>query len=146
MQVKRQGSSTAHIGLTPLIDVVFILLIFFMVATSFDMPRLLSLKPATGGKGSISERPVVRITVGSNGGCYLDEAFHDCNEIGSIIHGQGQGDVLPVVALTPRAGTKLQDIIGTVDALALSGLNDTVLMPSSDQIQDNRQDLTGAKE
>ncbi len=146
MQVKRQGNTTPQIGLTPLIDVVFILLIFFMVATSFDMPRLLSLKPATGGKGAVSERPVVKIDVGANGKCFLDEAFYDCNEIGRIVRQQEQGDTSPVVTLTPRAGTKLQDVIATMDALALSGLNDTVLMPGSNQGQDNTQDLSGTEE
>ncbi|WP_085904805.1 ExbD/TolR family protein [Kiloniella majae] len=150
MQVRKQSSSTPQIGLTPLIDVVFILLIFFMVATSFDMPRLLSLKPATGGKGGNAERAIVKVDVGSNGACFLDGTFQTCDEVGSIIRQQGRGRDLPVITLTPKTGAKLQDVITVMDALALSGLSDTVLMPNSNQVPDQNPDqspdLSGMEE
>lgn len=52
------------IGLTPLIDVVFILLIFFMVVSSFAERRTLSLnEPARAGSGGgMTGNVLVRLT------------------------------------------------------------------------------------
>lgn len=43
-------SSIVTVGLTPLIDVVFILLLFFMLATHFDRWRAVELQSAAGSK------------------------------------------------------------------------------------------------
>lgn len=43
MQFKRQKSAAVEVNLTPLIDVVFLLLIFFMVSTSFSKATQLTL-------------------------------------------------------------------------------------------------------
>ena len=43
MQFKRQTNSQVDVNLTPLIDVVFLLLIYFMVSTTFTKETHLSL-------------------------------------------------------------------------------------------------------
>ena len=43
MQFKRQNKAAVSVDLTPLIDVVFLLLIFFMVSTTFTKETHLSL-------------------------------------------------------------------------------------------------------
>ncbi len=43
MNFSEQGASTHEINLTPLIDVVFILLIFFMVTTTFERQSFLRI-------------------------------------------------------------------------------------------------------
>lgn len=58
MQFRRQSNQDEQINLTPLIDVVFLLLIFFMVSTTFtkethleiDLPEA-SAEPATASEG-----------------------------------------------------------------------------------------------
>lgn len=49
------------IGLTSLIDVVFILLLFFMLSSTFSPIRALDINPATQGAGELSskEKPLV---------------------------------------------------------------------------------------
>lgn len=51
----------ASISLTPLIDVVFILLLFFMLATNFDVERALYVSSASGSKASVTDIDIVRI-------------------------------------------------------------------------------------
>ena len=58
MQFRRQSNQDEQINLTPLIDVVFLLLIFFMVSTTFtkethleiDLPEA-SVEPVTANEG-----------------------------------------------------------------------------------------------
>jgi biopolymer transport protein ExbD len=55
------------VTLTPLIDVVFILLIFFMLATSFTDERVLELEPArAGGAAATPPEAIAHVFVGAD--------------------------------------------------------------------------------
>ena len=53
MNFKRQNKETVEVNLTPLIDVVFLLLIFFMVSTTFTKEN--QRRAATGSDQSIRD-------------------------------------------------------------------------------------------
>ena len=78
MRFKRQSSEEVSVNLTPLIDVVFLLLIFFMVSTTFtkeahlkidlpkasveqvaDTPRVIDITITAQGQYSVNEKPLV---------------------------------------------------------------------------------------
>ncbi|WP_111496453.1 MULTISPECIES: ExbD/TolR family protein [Marinobacter] len=62
MKFKRQRSQEVGVDLTPLIDVVFLLLIFFMVSTTFTRESHLQVDlPEADGK--VSEAPVEQVDV-----------------------------------------------------------------------------------
>lgn len=66
MKLPREARTTARIGLTPLIDVVFLLLVFFMLASTFLRFNYLPL--TSGGEGvaapSLGETVIVRVQSG----------------------------------------------------------------------------------
>lgn len=66
MKLPRESRVTARIGLTPLIDVVFLLLVFFMLASTFLRFNYLPL--TSGGEGvaapSLGETVIVRVQRG----------------------------------------------------------------------------------
>lgn len=66
--MKLQRSPVApRIGLTPLIDVVFILLLFFMLATSFQQSHSILLKFSTGtAPNPQTDRPVLTLRLTPN--------------------------------------------------------------------------------
>ncbi len=72
MKFRRQRRDELGINLTPLIDVVFLLLIFFMVSTSFTTQTQLSvsLPEAKGEPGS--ESSVLELTIDSAGNFALN--------------------------------------------------------------------------
>ena len=65
MKFKRQRKEALAVNLTPLIDVVFLLLIFFMVSTSFtDLSELVVNLPEADGE----ERRVAAVATESGAG------------------------------------------------------------------------------
>lgn len=58
----RRVKDTADLDITPMIDIVFLLLIFFLVSTTTDVQTAVDLPPARYGKG-VSERNSVIITI-----------------------------------------------------------------------------------
>lgn len=59
---------SAAIGLTPLIDVVFILLLFFMLTTRFGQQQAIELRmPGEGGGASATASDAVTLRLGADG-------------------------------------------------------------------------------
>ncbi|MEM7100355.1 MAG: biopolymer transporter ExbD [Pseudomonadota bacterium] len=68
MPRRRRGRHEATVELTPLIDVVFLLLIFFMVSTTFVRESELKITlPEADGQIAEADRTVVVITVDNRG-------------------------------------------------------------------------------
>jgi biopolymer transport protein ExbD len=65
--VRRPVRDTADLDITPMIDMVFLLLIFFLVASTPDLQTAVELPPARYGKG-VSQQESVIITVAERGG------------------------------------------------------------------------------
>lgn len=69
MKFRRQSKAGVDVNLTPLIDVVFLLLIFFMVSTSFVKETHLSLNLPKAEKSAISnpEKNDIEVVIDQNG-------------------------------------------------------------------------------
>lgn len=79
MKFRRRTNEPISLNLTPLIDVVFLLLIFFMVSTTFDQSTELDLQLPLAAHGQVSETPSsLRVEVPEAGTVYLNgEAVTD---------------------------------------------------------------------
>lgn len=65
------GEERKTLDLTPMLDVVFLLLIFFMLTSIFAKPMLpLDLPEASGGQ--IAQEPEVVVAIGRDGGIQLN--------------------------------------------------------------------------
>ena len=75
MKFKRQRSQEVGVDLTPLIDVVFLLLIFFMVSTTFTRESHLQveLPEASGEPVPASEVKQIDVVVNAQGQYFLNE-------------------------------------------------------------------------
>ncbi len=68
MKFTRQPVEEVSVNMTPLIDVVFLLLIFFMVSTTFTKERELSIDlPQAEGKDSVAVKKYIEIAVSVDG-------------------------------------------------------------------------------
>lgn len=68
MKFRRQLGEEVSVNLTPLIDVVFLLLIFFMVSTTFTKESHLEIElPEATGKSASDEKNVVEIIINNKG-------------------------------------------------------------------------------
>ncbi len=73
MKFKRQGKESLAVNLTPLIDVVFLLLIFFMVSTSFtDLSELVVNLPEAEGEQRQAESKGLEIVITASEEMFLN--------------------------------------------------------------------------
>ena len=62
MKLRSQGVDDPDVNLTPLIDVVFLLLIFFMVSTTFDKESELSIE-LPNAEGELLQKETLQVEV-----------------------------------------------------------------------------------
>lgn len=68
MNFRKQRQDSVDVNLTPLIDVVFLLLIFFMVSTTFTRETRLSVElPEADGVPRIEDTRLIEVSVASGG-------------------------------------------------------------------------------
>ncbi len=72
MQIEREARKARQVPLTPLIDVVFLLLVFFMLSSTFVRTESLELMlPQASGGGSAGEGRLLQVYVARDGSTYL---------------------------------------------------------------------------
>jgi biopolymer transport protein ExbD len=74
MRLQRRRADEPEINLTSLIDVVFLLLIFFMVASTFERETQLNVElPESNGAPIDIEGDVVEVTIDAQGRYYVNK-------------------------------------------------------------------------
>lgn len=73
MQFRRKPQEPLDVNITPLIDVVFLLLIFFMVTTTFQKDAELSINlPEASATETANKNKPIEITVNQSGRYYIN--------------------------------------------------------------------------
>ncbi len=126
MNLRRQIRPSPDINLTPLIDVVFLLLIFFMVSTTFQKETRIKIElPEATTEATAEEAPkVLDISVDKDGTFYVNEKEVVNTELTTLKRAiekaaKGEKD-LPVV-ISADARTPHQAVIKVLDAASSLG-------------------------
>lgn len=113
------------INLTPLIDVVFLLLIFFMVSTTFTRETQLSVDlPEAQGQPSQAMEKSIEILVDESGIYRINgEALLDNNmrTLQAAIYKISAGDNTMPMSITADARSTHQDVVRAMDAAGQMG-------------------------
>ena len=112
------------LNLTPLIDIVFLLLIFFMVTTSFSRETrlLVSLPEASGSAENAAE--TIEVLVDREGGYAINGRRLVNAEVGSLVRGlelESGGDVSLLVVLVADAEVQHQSVVSAMEAIGRAG-------------------------
>lgn len=107
------------LSLTPLIDVVFILLVFFMLASQFAEWRRIELVPQAASPGVSSNGPALLLAFDAVGKVSVggEDAMPIADAAARAASRAGTGDVL----VRPASTTPTQALVDLVEALAAAG-------------------------
>ena len=138
MKFRRQRREEVGVNLTPLIDVVFLLLIFFMVTTTFTRETQLSIDlPEAQGKPVESVEQQIEILVDEAGNYRVNgEALVDTRmrTLQAAIYKISAGDTTLPMTISADAQAAHQDVVQAMDAAGQMGfvhLSITTVQPAS---------------
>lgn len=127
MKFPRQRQEEVNVNLTPLIDVVFLLLIFFMVSTTFTKETHLEVDlPEANGDKTVSEQQILEIVI-------TDEGHYSVNgkplvntqaeTLRRALKELSKGDLEQPLIITADARTPHQAVITAMDVSGQLGFN-----------------------
>lgn len=139
MKFRRQRLETVDVNLTPLIDVVFLLLIFFMVSTTFTRETHLAIDlPEAEGKPTVEEKDQVEVLVNESGHYTVNSHNLIDNRIDTLksaIHAVSAGDTELPLIISADAQAPHQSVVRAMDAAGQLGfvhLSITTIQPRDD--------------
>jgi biopolymer transport protein ExbD len=126
MNLRPQVRKSPEVDITPLIDVVFLLLIFFMVSTTFDREAQIVVElPEASGEEATHEAEELEITIDASGIFYVNkrEVINTDVETLKLAIGKAVGEErdLPVI-INADAKTPHQAVMTAMDAASQLGL------------------------
>ena len=124
MNLRPRRAEPPHVDITPLIDVVFLMLIFFMVSTTFDKQTQLKVDLPEAGAPEVAEEiepKKVDITIDAKGNFYVNDqelVKHDAQTLRRTLQkiADGQPD-LPIIVSGDR-NAPLQSMMTVLDVAA----------------------------
>ena len=127
MNFRNQTREEMELNLTPLIDVVFLLLIFFMVSTTFDRQSEIAIAlPESSDEPVTEKKQQLVITIDAKGRYFINqvEVVSSRSDIlRSAIFNAAKGVEQPQVIIHADRMTPHQAVIGAMDALRQLGFN-----------------------
>lgn len=125
MKFRRQRREEVGINLTPLIDVVFLLLIFFMVSTTFTRETQLSIDlPEAEGQVKESTREQIEILIDETGRYRVNgQGLVDARmrTLQAAIYKISAGDTTMPMIITADAQAAHEDVVRAMDAAGRMG-------------------------
>jgi len=139
MKFKRNLKADVGIDLTSLIDVVFILLLFFMLTTSFSRNTSLVINLPNAEGETVTAPPFqIDIEIESGGTYAINGNILGDNRIETLmstIQNLAAGDTEVPITITADANTSHQSVVTAMDAVARLGftrINIATIQPEGD--------------
>ncbi len=113
---------TAALNLTPMIDIMFILIIFFMLTTTFMRIESLELNlPSVSAKAATDKGEVMHLFIQANGDMLLGSRKLDQDELTESMKRMFEKDTNTKVMLLTAEGVTMQQLVGIMDRVYLAG-------------------------
>jgi len=117
-RTKRRGP---EIMIAPLIDIIFQLLIFFMLITRFLPPSVAIALPESGS-GELDESPAAIVSIDQTGNVLLDDRIVTLDALTSILTGEKASGEIDIVRLRADKSTEWQLVVDVLNAIRASGI------------------------
>jgi len=126
MNLRQAGGDEPEVNLTPLIDVVFILLIFFMVSTTFQKESEIKIElPEASADAVEEEKDVLELVIDAEGRYFIDQQQVVNTELETLKKAigkfLGERTGIPVVIRADRR-TPYESVVRAMDATSQLGL------------------------
>jgi biopolymer transport protein ExbD len=126
MNLRQAGGDEPEVNLTPLIDVVFILLIFFMVSTTFQKESEIKIELTEASADPVEEKKdVLELVIDAEGRYFIDQQQVVNTELDTLKKAiskfLGDRTTIPVVIRADRR-TPYESVVRAMDATSQLGL------------------------
>ncbi len=131
--IRKRENKDVEVNITNMIDVVFVLLIFFVVTTTFTKETGVDItKPSAGSSKQLAKEPLL-IGITRDGAIYVNERQVDLAILSGILKREASSDPDKSVVLASDKATPMGVIVSVLDECNLSGLKKVSVSTVSEQ-------------
>ena len=127
MRFKQKSQNVDNIDVSPLIDMVFILLIFFMVTTTFVKDMKLDLNRPSAASATSASTKVIRVYIDNTGEVYIDNQPIKVWAIQSKLRDLLRTSVDKSVLVITDTDIPVNNLIDVIDECRMSGAKDVAV-------------------
>lgn len=122
-----RGNDQVAIDMAPLIDMTFLLLIFFMVTTSFVKETGIDVMRSTAATAEVKDRGSVMIGVNAEGDVYMEGKKVDLRSVRSLVERALAEDPEAGVVVVADKDSNTGDVVRVMDQCRLAGAHNVSL-------------------
>ncbi len=127
MEFEGRARIHSHLDIAPLIDIVFLLLVFFMLTSTFLVPEAIELElPKSASATTSEERPIV-VAFNREGELALNGKTIQLSELGNAIKPLIADNSELTITLKSDAHTEVQQLLAIMDEIRAVGGNNVAL-------------------
>jgi biopolymer transport protein ExbD len=123
----RGGGSEVNINMGPLVDMVFLLLIFFVVTTSFVKETGIDVQRSTAATAEMKERGNIMLGISADGQVYIEGKRIDVRSVRALIERALAEDPESGVVIVADKESNTGTVVQAMDQCRLAGAKNVSL-------------------
>ena len=131
MQLKQQPSQLPGENILPLVNVVFLLLIFFMLAGAFSRPDMFKIEAPVAENDNAADRKIVTVLVNAEGEMAYNDLILGMEELKQLVITEVKDNSLVTLQLKADANMHAVGLVDIMEALKDTGLESIHLLTVS---------------
>jgi biopolymer transport protein ExbD len=140
MQFRRPRRDDARIDITPLVDMVFLLLIFFMLSTTFIVtPGIKVNLPRSSAEKVTQEKKEVQVVITEDNKVFVDGMPLDMGELEQRLMGVARQDPQTLIIIKADAKALHGTVVEVMDIAKQSGLNHLAIATQPKEKEDGQK-------
>lgn len=130
MSMKKRNKISADFNMSSLTDIIFLLLIFFMLTSALVSPNALNLKlPGSSRTKIVNPSRMDDVAISGNGNYYLNGKRIDLTVLeGRLREKASRSSEKINITISPESGTPVEHVVAVMDIAMRLGING-VLVP-----------------
>jgi len=119
---RSNSEQTADIDMTPMLDIVFIMLIFFIVTTSFVKESGIDVNRPTAQTATRKEQGNIIVGIKANGDVWIDKRLVDIRAVRANVSRLHAEQPLGAVVIAADKDAKVKVLTQVMDQIRLAGI------------------------
>jgi len=117
----------SHLDIAPLIDIVFLLLVFFMLTSTFMVPEAIELELPESSSAQVSDITPIVVSVNQTGQLALNGERIELEQLRAAIEPLIKQNADAPITLKSDASTRVQQLLQVMDEIRAAGGTDVAL-------------------
>lgn len=121
MEFEGRARIHSHLDIAPLIDIVFLLLVFFMLTSTFLVPEAIELELPESSSANVTEITPITVALNQAGELTLNGEAIALEQLKAAIEPLLEQDSDAPVTLKSDAHSEVQQLLGVMDEIRSAG-------------------------